>query len=172
MSYVAISGKTIHFNGTYAISVADAITDSTGKAVGVGTAPSTVASGWTAQGHFSGDSLYYAKDSSTRTYSTTKHSTSLTLTLSPSTVIHGGTYSSIATLKDSTLGVVLASRTITFTATSPIVIASQITDSTGVAKASGLIAPALAGSYNIQAHYMGETLYYAKDSSIKILTVT
>ena len=48
----------------------------------------------------------------------------------------------------------------------------QYTDGTGVAKASGLIAPALAGSYNIQAHYMGETLYYAKDSSIKILTVT
>ena len=172
MSYVAISGKTIHFNGTYATSVADAITDSTGKAVGVGTAPSTVASGWTAQGHFSGDSLYYAKDSSIKTYSTTKHSTSLTLTLSPSTVIHGGAYSSIATLKDSTLGVVLASRTINFTATSPIVISSQITDSTGVAKASGLIAPDLAGSYNIQAHYAGEALYYAKDSSIKILTVT
>jgi hypothetical protein len=172
---VAISGKTIHFDGSGVIAAAaDKTTDSTGKAIATGTAPKTVATGWKYQTHFAGDSLYASKDSTIKTYSTTKHTTSLSLAVSPSTVSPGGTYKVYGYLRDSSVSGTppISSKTITFTAESPITISSKTTDTTGKYTADGLKAPTKAGSYDIQAHYAGNSLYSAKDSSTRTLTVT
>ena len=50
--------KTVHFFGTGAIGVADKLTDVSGKAIGNGTAPKSVANGWTVNAEFNGDALY------------------------------------------------------------------------------------------------------------------
>jgi hypothetical protein len=75
-------------------------------------------------------------------------------------------------LKDSTTGAVLSSKTITITADSPITIADKSTDSAGKYDSGSLPAPDDAGTYNIQTHFAGDSLYNAKDSVIKTLTVT
>ena len=164
----SISGYTIHFNGTGVIGVSDQTTDSNGMAVGTGTAPSTVSTGWTVQVHFVGDSLYVAKDSKINTYNTLVHNTALTLAL-PGLVQHGALYSVTGVLTDSTTGTPLFT-TITFTATSPITIPQTSTDSTGRYTVSNLVAPA-PGSYNIQAHYVGNPKYGASSSPTKPLSV-
>jgi hypothetical protein len=169
---VPIEGKTIHFDGTGVIGVSDKTTDSTGKAIGTGTAPDTVASGWTYQAHFAGDSLYANKDSTVKTYSTTKHGTSLSMSVSPSTVASDKTYNVYGVLKDSTTAAVLSSKTITFTADSPITIADKTTDTAGKYNSGSLPAPDDAGTYDIQAHFAGDSLYNAKDYAVKTLTVT
>src|SRR5205823_6533408 len=56
--------------------------------------------------------------------------------------------------------------------TSPITINSQNTNSTGQYSVTGLVAPSTAGSYNIQAHFAGDSLYSAIDSPVRTLTVT
>jgi peptidoglycan/xylan/chitin deacetylase (PgdA/CDA1 family) len=169
---VPISGKSIHFDGTGVIEVADKTTDSSGKAIGTGTAPDTVNTGWTYQAHFAGDSLYLNKDGTVKTYSTTKHATSLTIALSPSTVASDKTYRVYGVLKDISTGAVLSSKTITFTADSSITIAEKTTDSAGKYDSGSLPAPDDAGTYDIQSHFAGDSLYSAKDSAIKTLTVT
>jgi len=165
---IGISGKTIHLTGTGVIGVSDQTTDGTGKAIGTGTAPS-IATGWTYQAHFTGDSLYVLKDSTINTYSTLQHATALTLAL-PISVKHGALYTITGTLKDSSTGTSLSSITITFTATSPIVIPNAMTDSTGKYTISNLIASS-AGSYNIQSNYAGDSLYSASIMT-KTLQVT
>ena len=169
---VPIEGKTIHFDGTGVIGVSDQVTDSNGKAIGTGNAPDSVASGWTYQAHFAGDSLYTNRDSTAKTYSTTKHGTTLTINISPSTVASDNTYKVSGVLKDRNTGAVLSSKTISFTADSPITIADETTDSAGKYSADGLQAPDDAGTYNIQSHYAGDSLYNARDSAIRTLTVT
>jgi WD40-like Beta Propeller Repeat len=170
---VPISGKTIHFDGTGVIPPSDKRNDSSGKAISTGTAPKTVAPGWTYQAHFAGDSLYNAKDSASKTYSTTKHATSLTLVVSPSSVTSGGTYKVYGFLKDSSSsGAPISSKTIVITADSPIAIPSKTTDATGKYNIEGLKAPTRAGTYDIQAHFYGDNLYSAKDSPTRTLTVT
>jgi hypothetical protein len=166
-----IQGKTIHLDGTGVIGVADSTTGADGKAIGTGTAPNTVNAGWTYQAHFAGDSLYNAKDSLIKTYSTTKHSTSITFALSPTSATPGASYKAYGTLTDSTAKQPLASKTITFTATAPITIPDQTTNTSGQ-YSSTQAAPSTAGTYNIQSHYAGDSLYNAKDSSIKTLTVS
>jgi hypothetical protein len=169
---VAISGKTIHFDGTGVIPAAsDQTTDSSGKAIATGTAPDTVASGWTYQAHFAGDSLYSAKDSSVKSYSTTKHSVSLSLSVPTDAVSGGASYKVSGTLTDSTAKKPLASRTITFTADDPITIGDKTTNTNGFYSGTQT-APSTAGSYDIQSHFAGDNLYNAKDSVIKTLTVT
>jgi len=71
-------------------------------------------------------SLFYPKlnretliQSSVHTYNTAKHTTSLTLVISPTSVAAGGTYRVSGTLGDHSAAVPLASKTITFTSTSP-----------------------------------------------------
>jgi hypothetical protein len=61
---IPISGKRIHFDCTGVIGEVsdDNATNSSGKAISTGTAPNTVASGWTYQAHFAGDNLYEKKD--------------------------------------------------------------------------------------------------------------
>ncbi|MFL6432596.1 MAG: PKD domain-containing protein, partial [Nitrososphaeraceae archaeon] len=140
-----LQGKTISFNGTGVIGVANVITGADGKAVGTGTAPGTVATGWTVQAHFAGDSLYNAKDSTIRTYSTTKHATGLSFTVPTTSVAPGASYKVSGTLTDTTAGTQLASKTITFTADAPITIASQTTNTNGFYSATQA-APATAGT--------------------------
>ncbi len=167
----SVQGKTIHFDGTGVIGVSDKITNGTGKAIGIGTAPSAVATGWTVQAHFAGDSLYLSTDSIVKTYNTLIHSTVFWSLNLPISVTHGTTYIVDGKFKDSTTGLFLGSRTITFTAASPIVIPNAVTNSTGWYNVSGLVAPA-AGSYNIQAFFGGDSLYTSSSSVTKVLKVT
>lgn len=166
-----IQGKTVSFDGTGAISVPNAVTGSDGKAIGTGTSPNSVATGWTYQAHFAGDAQYNKKDSAIKTYSTSKHSTSLTLNLYPTTVAGGALYKVSGVLKDIVTGQAIGSKTISFTADSPITIADQTTDATGtyITKPN---APTTAGTYNIQSHFAGDDLYSAKNSPVKTLTVS
>jgi peptidoglycan/xylan/chitin deacetylase (PgdA/CDA1 family) len=166
-----IQGKTIHFDGTGVIGVADKVTGTDGKATGTGTAPNTVATGWTSQAHFAGDSLYNAKDSSVKSYSTTKHFVTLSLSVPTNAVSSGTSYKVSGTLTDSTVKKPLASKTITFTADEPITIGDKTTNTDGVYSGTQT-APSTAGSYNIQSHFAGDSLYNAKDSVMKTLTVT
>jgi len=168
-----ITGKAITLDGTGVIGVSSSkTTDSNGKATFTGTAPTTVQTGWTYQAHFAGDSLYNIKDSTIRTYSTTKHATGLSISVPTTSVAPGATYKVSGTLTDTTAaGKQLASKTITFTADAPITIASQTTNTNGFYSASQA-APSTAGTYNIQSHFAGNSLYGAKDSTIKTLTVS
>lgn len=165
-----ISGKVIRFDGTGVANNIEGVTNSDGKAVATATAPATVSADWTYQAHFAGDSLYNAKDSVVKTYSTIKHNTVLSLSVSPSTVPAGGSYTVTTTLKDNSAKVPLAGKTVTFTADPPIIITDQVTDSQGKGKTT-LQAPLLAGTYNIQAHFASEDLYNAADSTVQTLTV-
>jgi Tol biopolymer transport system component len=177
---IPISGKRIHFDGTGVIGGVsfDNITDSSGKANATGTSPNTVASGWTYQAHFASDELYVNKDSAIKTYNTTKRATSLSLVVSPSSVAPSSsgdeTYKVYGSLKDRAASrAPLSSKTIIFTADSPIAITSNTTtDATGKYIAEGLKVPASPGIYDIQAHFAGDSLYSAKDSPRRSLTVT
>ncbi|MFL6483069.1 MAG: polysaccharide deacetylase family protein, partial [Nitrososphaera sp.] len=133
-----ITGKAITLDGTGVIGVSSSkTTDSNGKATFTGTAPTTVQTGWTYQAHFAGDSLYNVKDSTIRTYSTTKHATGLSISVPTTSVAPGATYKVSGTLTDTTAaGKQLASKTITFTADAPITIASQTTNTNGFYSAS------------------------------------
>jgi hypothetical protein len=166
-----IQGKTIHFDGTGVTGVADQVTGTDGKATGTGTAADTVATGWTYQAHFAGDSLYNAKDSTIKTYNTIKHSVTLSLSLPTTPVAPGASYKVSGTLTDSTAKVQLASKIITFTADAPITIADKTTNTNGFYTGTQA-APTDSGTYNIQSHYAGDSLYIAKDSLIKTLTVS
>jgi hypothetical protein len=174
---IPISGKTIHFDGTGVINLADQTTGSDGKAIGAGTAPDTVATGWTYQAHFAGDSLYNKKDSPIKTYSTTKHATTLSLLIYPNTsttpIKPGATYKVFGILTDYITKQPLGSKTITFTATSPITIPDATTGATdGKYSVTGLKAPNNGGSYSIQSHFAGDEKYSAKNSPTKTLNVT
>ncbi len=167
-----IQGKTISFSGTGVIGVANVITGADGKATGTGTAPDTVATGWTVQAHFAGDSLYNVKDSTIRTYSTTKHAIGLSISVPTTPVAPGASYKVSGTLTDTTAaGKQLASKTITFTADAPITITDKTTNVNGFYTATQP-APNTAGSYNIQSHFPGDSQYNAKDSLIRTLTVS
>jgi hypothetical protein len=165
-----LEGKTISFDGTGVIGVANVITGADGKATGTGTAPDTVATGWTYQAHFAGDSLYLAKDSVIRTYSTTKHTTSLSISVPTTAVAPGASYKVTGTLEDTTARKQIASKTITFTADAPITITDKTTNINGYYSATQP-APSSPGTYNIQTHFAGDDKYNARDSVVRSLTV-
>ena len=56
-------GKTVTFTGTGAGNMASVTTNPDGTFTATGTAPTTVATGWTVQAHFAADSLYGIADS-------------------------------------------------------------------------------------------------------------
>jgi hypothetical protein len=170
-SGAGLAGKTVSFSGTGAVNLPNAVTDSNGFYSSTGAAPNTVTNGLTVQAHFAGDSQYQNTDSTVNTYNTLIHKTVFWSLNVPSSVTHGSKYSIDGKLKDTTTGLFLASKTVTFTATSPIVIPSTVTDSTGKYTASNLTAPA-AGSYSIQAHFAGDSQYTSSDSPTKVLKVT
>jgi hypothetical protein len=166
-----VQGMTIHLDGSGVIDVPDLTTNANGKASGTGKAPDTVATGWTYQAHFAGDSLYYASDSLIKTYDTGKHSVTLSLKVSTLPKAPGASYSPTGYLKDATANQQpLSSKTITFTADTPITIADKTTDANG-RYSTKQAAPTDTGAYNIQSHFAGDSLYNAKDSPINTLTV-
>jgi hypothetical protein len=138
----------------------------------LGTAASTVGSGWTVQAHYPGNSLYTSVDSEIRSYSTTTHSSSLTLNISPKQVPGGGSYQVSGRLKDSITGALITGMTITFSATSRITIPSTTSDSAGNYDVSGLRAPSISGTYYITSHFAGSSLYTHQDSPSQFLSVT
>src|SRR5919199_6437752 len=169
-SGAAIGGATITFDGTGAANLQSVTTNTDGTFTAKGKAPSTVATGWGVQAHFAGDDSYNKADSTSKTYSTTKHATGLSISVPTTSVAPGTTYKVSGTLTDTTAGTQLASKTITFTADAPITIASQTTNTNGF-YTSTQAAPSTAGTYNIQSHFAGDSLYNAKDSTVRPLTV-
>jgi hypothetical protein len=167
-----IGGKTISFDGTGAANLQSTVTASDGSFSTTGAAPQTVATGWTVQAHFAGDASYNPSIA-TATYNTLKHDTSLSISLSPSRLKGGATYSVTGKLTDITNvpSSALSGKIISFTATPPIVISNKITDAVGQYSATGLNAPNTKASYNIQSHFSGDSLYGAKDSPTAILQV-
>ena len=160
-----ISGRTIHFAGTGIINVADSTTDNVGSSDGTGKAPSLVATGWTYQAQFAGDSLYNAANTNIQTYSTLKHTTSITLdtiTYVPS----GMTVTVTGKLTDSSASyAAIGSQTITFTGTGAANLASVVTTSDGTFAASGIAPNSIAPGWTIQAHYSGNVNYMSSDSN-------
>jgi hypothetical protein len=172
----AIPDKTIQLDGTGVTGVStdsssSMTTGSDGKVIIRGISPDTVNTGWTYQAHFASDSLYNAKDSSVKTYSTTKHSVTLSLSVPTDAVSEGASFKVSGTLTDGTAKKPLASKTITFKADDPIEIGDKTTNTNGFYSATQT-APTTAGTYDIQSHFAGDSLYNAKDSPTKTLTVT
>jgi peptidoglycan/xylan/chitin deacetylase (PgdA/CDA1 family) len=176
-----VTGKSITLDGTGVIGVSSSqTTDGNGKATFAGTAPTNVATGWTYQAHFAGDSLYKKSDSSIKTYSTIKHAVTLGLAVlktgdpsgtTSTTVAPGETYKTQGVLNDPLTNTLLKDKTITFTADNPITIANKITNLNGFYSGSQA-APTTAGTYNIQSHFAGDDLYSSKDSVTRTLTVS
>jgi hypothetical protein len=169
---VGIGGKTISFDGTGAANLQSTVTGSDGSFSTTGAAPQTVATGWTVQAHFAGDASY-DPSMATATYNTLKHDTSLSISLNPSRLKGGATYSVTGKLTDITNvpSSALSGKIISFTTTPPIVISNKITDTIGQYSATGLKAPNTKASYNIQSHFAGDSLYGPKDSPTAILQV-
>ena len=67
-----VVGKTITFTGTDAGNIASVTTNPDGTFTDTGTAPTTVAIGWTVKAHFAGDTLYGSADSSVQSYNTVR----------------------------------------------------------------------------------------------------
>lgn len=169
---VVLASKTIHWSGTGVIGVGDQVTDSSGFATGTGTAPNTVGTGWTVQAQFAGDSQYAAKNSAVKTYDTAKHKVTLSLTVSPTSILSTGKFTVKGILLDSTSGgTALTAQTVSFSTTAPLSIPSTVTSDTGQYSLTGLLAPPV-GSYNIQAQFAGNSLYEAKSSVTRTLAVT
>ncbi len=169
---VGIGGKTISFDGTGAANLQSTVTASDGSSLLQESAPQTVSTGWTVQAQFAGDASYDPSMASA-TYNTLKHDTSLSISLSPSRLKGGATYSVTGKLTDITNvpSSALSGKIISFTATPPIIISDKITDAIGQYSATGLKAPNTKASYNIQSHFAGDSLYGLKDSPTAILQV-
>jgi peptidoglycan/xylan/chitin deacetylase (PgdA/CDA1 family) len=165
-----LGGKTIVFTGTGTANLQPVTTKSDGTFSVSGKAPSTVANGWKVNAIFAGDSSYDS-NFDTRNYNTIKHSVSLTLLISPSSVVQNSQYGVSGILKDKTTGTSLGSMTISFTADSPITIPSTVTNSNGKYLVSGLTAPSTAGSYSIKAQFAGDN-FYNTYSVTRTLSVT
>jgi hypothetical protein len=171
-SDTGIGGRAISFTGTGAINITNAETNKDGTFTARGTAPDTVAGGWTVQAHFAGDSLHNPNDSNVVSYHTIKHTTSLTLIVSPTSVTRLGTYGLSGILMDASLSKGLEGKTITFTAPSPITLSPVPTNSIGQYDSSVLSAPNTTATYDIQAHFAGDLFYSLVNSVVKTLTVT
>ena len=132
-SGAGIEGATITFDGTGAENLQSVTTNSDGTFTAKGKAPSTVATGWNVQAHFAGDNVNKKSDSTSRTYSTTKHTTGLSITVSDTSVAPGASYKVSGTLTDTTVQPQkqLASKTIAFKADDPITISDKTTNTNG-----------------------------------------
>src|SRR5919109_585726 len=171
-SGAGVSGATISFDGTGANNLPDnVVTKADGTFTAKGASPATVATGWKVQAHFAGYSDYTASNSVIKTYSTTKHSVTLSLSVPTDPVPRGTSYKVSGTLTDSTVTKPLASKTISFTADAPIKIAAKTTNTNGYYSATQA-APNSIGTYDIQSHFAGDSLYNSKDSVTKTLTVS
>jgi len=138
-----------------------------------GTSFRNVGPDWTYQAHFAGESLYSAKDSVVKSYSTTGNDPltlffasngAVTLSVSP-----GGSYE----LRGSIGGLDNNARPIAFTATSPI----SINNATVKAREQNygtpmLPAPTTPGNYTIQSPFAGDGSFPPSHSNVVTLTVT
>jgi peptidoglycan/xylan/chitin deacetylase (PgdA/CDA1 family) len=176
----AIEGLPVELDGTGVIDLTSPVqTGPDGKVTFTGAAPGSVGTGWTYQAHFAGDSLYKKKDSTIKSYSSSKHSVTLSLAVTKSgdpagttstTVTPGASYRISGTLTDSTTKTQIASKTITFVADQPIAISDKVTNTNGF-YSSWQSAPAATGNYNIQSQFAGDDLYNSRGSSTRTLTV-
>ncbi|MGB7954357.1 MAG: hypothetical protein WCF23_10270 [Candidatus Nitrosopolaris sp.] len=73
-SNAGIGGKTISFTGTGVADLAPVTTNPDGTFTVSGISPSTVATGWTVQAQFGGDTSFALSDSSVQRYNTLTHS--------------------------------------------------------------------------------------------------
>lgn len=69
-SNTGIGGKTITFTGNGAANISSVTTNPDGTFTATGTAPNAVATGWTVQAHFAGDTSFEASNSTVETYNT------------------------------------------------------------------------------------------------------
>jgi len=175
----AISGATITFDNNGISNVGSALTDAGGKASITIATPNSVGT-FPYAAHYGGENSQYSKADGTSSYSTTKHSVTLGLAVTKTgdptgttstTVAPGASYKVSGTLTDSSTATNLATKTITFTADSPITISDKVTNTNGFYTGSQS-APTTVGAYNIQAHYAGDALYNARDSLVRTLTVS
>jgi streptogramin lyase len=167
-----VGGKTINFNGTAVVggSIHHVTTNPDGTFSEVISSPRTV-SNWTVQATFAGDTKYGASSSPIANFSTIKHHVIISLWIAPTAVTGNTTYTVNGILIDYYDSISpLVSRQITFTSTTPIVIPNAITDLNGH-YAVKLTSPTTAGSYNIAANFAGDSLYIAKTTLTKTLTV-
>jgi hypothetical protein len=86
-------------------------------------------------------------------------------------VTSDSSYSIHGYLRDAITKQQLSSKTITFTADAPLTIPAKTTNTNGLYQGRQT-APTDTGAYNIQSHFAGDSLYKARDSPTKILTVT
>jgi len=165
-----IPRATITFTGTGTTGLPRSVTTKPlGIFIATWPSPSTVGT-WTLQAHYAGNSIHQGADSNKLTYSTLKHRTSVSLTISPSAIKSGAVYAVSGILTDLGRTGGISSKTITFQATSPIKIPSTTTGTTGKYLVGGLKAPAN-GRYSIQALFSGDLLYGAGGSPKHTLTV-
>jgi hypothetical protein len=170
-SGTGVGAKTVTFSGTGAAGLSSVTTNPDGTFSVTGLSPSTVATGWQVNANFAGGSTY-GSSFVTSSYNTLKHSASLTLAISPSSVDANGAYSVSGTLTDTTTGTAINGMAISFSADSPIHIASTATDSSGNYLVNGLTAPHRERSYIITSHFAGTSLYGAVNSAGQTLSVT
>jgi hypothetical protein len=120
--------------------------------------------GFTSIGHSFNDAF-------AATASTSIHTTKFWSLNVPITKSEGSTFVIDGKFRDTTTGQFLASKTITFTSSPPMAIPNAVTDSNGFYSVTGLVAPA-AGSYNIQAHFAGDSQFSSSNSVTKTMKVT
>jgi hypothetical protein len=90
----------------------------------------------------------------------------------PTDAVSGGSSFKVSgTLTDSTAKKPLASKTITFTADEPITIGDKTTSLTGF-YSSTQAAPSSSGTYSIQSQFAADSLYNARSSTTRTLTVS
>jgi 5-hydroxyisourate hydrolase-like protein (transthyretin family) len=162
-----LQGVTVTFDGTGAISIPNAVTGSDGKATGTGNSPNSVATGWTYQAHFAGNSLYNKKDTEIKTYATVKHSVGVAVTVAKFSVAWGQPNTFTATVTDTATGLPLQGVTVTFDGTGAISIPNAVTGSDGKATGTGNSPNSVATGWTYQAHFAGDNLYNKKDSTLK-----
>ena len=176
-----VEGIPVTLDGSGVIGVSSPIeSGSNGKASFAGTAPDTVGTGWTYQAHFAGDSLYKQKDSAVKSFSTVKHSVTLSLAVTKSgdptgtsstTVVPGASYRVSGTLSDSVTKTQVPSKMITFNIDEPIAIPDKVTNTNGF-YSSWQPAPSAEGTYSIQSTFSGDELYNSRNSPIRTLSVS
>ncbi|MDQ4067782.1 MAG: sulfatase-like hydrolase/transferase, partial [Thermoproteota archaeon] len=183
-----LGGRIITFDGTGAGNLPDdgVVTNSHDYFTAKGASPATVASGWKVQAHFAGDSTfaasgriefeYAASDSTIKEYSTLKHNITLSVSAAKKNVPWSNSTTFRATLTDSSLdGIPISGKKIHFNGTGVIGVVSDektTANSSGKAIATGTAPDTVATGWTYQAHFYGDSLYSAKDSRTRALTVT
>jgi hypothetical protein len=166
-SGAGIGGATIAFDGTGADNLPDVVTNADGTFTASGKSPATVATGWKVQAHFVSNTEYSGSDSIVQSYATTKHSVGSSITATKASVAWGQPNTFTVTLKDTATGLPLQGVTVTFDGTGAISIPSAVTGSDGKATGTGNSPNSVATGWTYQAHFAGDNLYSAKDSTLK-----